>query len=422
MIQLRRLFSPVLWALTLTCLCLCLLPASEATADTTASGSEHASITYPPQVAIDAYKSRLLDVAMSAASKMPIVVHLKNRSRSQYKVFRATLDHDQVETAREYLTRIDNWRRGAAAADFAYYCADHGFPEPVASYLRLAKASSLLATQDWQRDYIELTMANTQLVLGQKQLAETFREGLTDDVFRGQLEITESRLSDEQQYETMMERLDVLLDTNRYEVIVNGAQAYAQLYEKHYADGERRQTIENKLRVAYKDMPGPETIDLLLMLVQTALEHEDRETALRLLRDTDVLFAETQWPSNTEYAYQFESRIVQRYADVGESALASTRLAAMAKRYEEEESEIVDISRAEAIQAIAEGYAGMGHLDLARLHYQRALDAGFVNPNGRPRAEDLVAVCLSMARFGVEPDDELWDLIQTRHDELGTPW
>ena len=45
-----------------------------------------------------------------------------------------------------------------------------------------------------------------------------------------------------------------------------------------------------------------------------------------------------------------------------------------------------------------------------------------VNPNSRPRAEDLVAICCSMAKSAVEPDAALMGRIRQVKDALGAPW
>jgi hypothetical protein len=36
------------------------------------------------------------------------------------------------------------------------------------------------------------------------------------------------------------------------------------------------------------------------------------------------------------------------------------------------------------------------------------VEEGAVNPNRRPRTDDLVDTAVSMARYEVEPDDDLW--------------
>jgi hypothetical protein len=50
------------------------------------------------------------------------------------------------------------------------------------------------------------------------------------------------------------------------------------------------------------------------------------------------------------------------------------------------------------------------------------VEEGVVNPNSRPRADDLVDVCNSMARHGVEPDSKLTQRLKEVQASLRSPW
>jgi hypothetical protein len=54
--------------------------------------------------------------------------------------------------------------------------------------------------------------------------------------------------------------------------------------------------------------------------------------------------------------------------------------------------------------------------------YRRAAEEGIQNPNARPRTEDLVATCLSMARQDVQPDAELVRRLRATREGLADPW
>ena len=43
-------------------------------------------------------------------------------------------------------------------------------------------------------------------------------------------------------------------------------------------------------------------------------------------------------------------------------------------------------------------------------------------PAGTPRAEDLAAICASMARNAVEPDADLWKRLRDACAALAAPW
>src|SRR5688500_16747236 len=73
-----------------------------------------------------AYRAELLAVAFEAASAMPRVPHLKNRSRAQEQVVQACLELDQPRCAATFAKGIEDWRRGTAYADVASHRARHG--------------------------------------------------------------------------------------------------------------------------------------------------------------------------------------------------------------------------------------------------------------------------------------------------------
>ena len=64
----------------------------------------------------------------------------------------------------------------------------------------------------------------------------------------------------------------------------------------------------------------------------------------------------------------------------------------------------------------------MGETPEALRLYSMAVEEGAVNINARPRAEDLVATCCSMALRSIEPDAKLKARIQEIRGGLGDPW
>ena len=64
----------------------------------------------------------------------------------------------------------------------------------------------------------------------------------------------------------------------------------------------------------------------------------------------------------------------------------------------------------------------MGNRDRALELYRGAVEAGLDNPNSRPRADDVSATCLSLAKHGLEPGSELLGKIEAIVKGLGDPW
>jgi hypothetical protein len=64
----------------------------------------------------------------------------------------------------------------------------------------------------------------------------------------------------------------------------------------------------------------------------------------------------------------------------------------------------------------------LGDPALSAAVYARAVEEAVLNPNSRPRADDLVATCCSMAVCGFQPDEKLWARMVEIGAKLGEPW
>ena len=81
-----------------------------------------------------------------------------------------------------------------------------------------------------------------------------------------------------------------------------------------------------------------------------------------------------------------------------------------------------DLQLPYALRQVAEASVAAGEREQALKLYRRAAEEGVQNANARPRTEDLVATCLSMARQGVQPDAELVRRLRATREGLGDPW
>ena len=75
-----------------------------------------------------------------------------------------------------------------------------------------------------------------------------------------------------------------------------------------------------------------------------------------------------------------------------------------------------------ALRPLAEAYASLGQRMIASDLYERALTEAVVNPNSRPRVEDLVKVSISITRSGIEPSRSLELALDRVAKGLGEPW
>jgi len=379
----------------------------------------------PADAPIADHRVWLLDVAIESVSRMPLDPHIKNRSRAQHAVATAALELDQPRLALGYMSRIDNWRRGAVAAEYMLYAARRDHTEKMDRYERIARGSAELATQDWRREYIHLTLAQARLVMGNRAPADEFNTHLQNESYFGritQIEAEQHEPGDDASYQRLIEALDRLVERNHYEVILNSAQAYVTLYDKHYDNAPRRDAIQTKLRSAYQHMPGPETIDLLIDLSDVAVRHDDQQRARSLMDEAQQIYAKAAWSAHREYEYQYAGKLAEARYRAGDAQGARALVDAALAQFDQRESGIYNLWRPDCLRPLAEACQLIGEAAKARSLYARALEAGALNPNGRPQAEDLAKTCTSMALSGFKPDTALWEDIHRLRDQLSDPW
>ena len=374
--------------------------------------------------ALAAFRGRLLDVAFTAASAMPVEPHLKNRSRAQQAVGAACFELDQPRRALCMIEQIGDWRRGESLAEFAFYCAQHGATTEVEHYLELARQVAESSakgenSQDWQIDRIKMTIAKTQVWIGHASEAARLAAG-TADFEAGKVEAVKAMLIDASSFEQRVTELDAIVATGSFDQTRVVLEIYAQLFKRFYDDREKRDQVEQKVRTSWAKLPTLARIDVMLELGGFAADRGDRAKALELARDTQSIFEGAKWTA--EFEIPLMARIAalrHRAGDVERARRDNDSAVAM---FDAKRGEIVDIYRAGVLRSLAETYQAIGDAASALKTYKQAFEAGIENPNSRPRAEDLSASCCSMALHDVEPDAGLWTRIANIEAGLGDPW
>lgn len=368
-------------------------------------------------------QGELLALAFGAASALPVHPHLKNRSREQEAVVETWLALGQPRRALAGLEQIDGWRRGAAYADLAFWCAQHGATAEVQRYLDLALEVAARTegedSQDWQRDRIRAGVARTYVWLGQPELAGPLQAGAADSEM-GRVDAARAARADAAACDAQLAAVRQIAASGGFDELRNALESCARLFDRFYADTDRRTRIEETIRGSWSKLPTQVRIELLIEMSGIALAHADQATALALVRDAALLLDNAQWTPDVRIA--FMSRLAGLRHRAGDGAQARREADAALALFAAERERIVDIDRADTLRPLAEAYQAMGDTQAALSVYAQALDEGVQNPNSRPRAEDLSATCCSMALAGVEPDARLWAKLRQVRDGLGEPW
>jgi len=377
------------------------------------------------------YQLELLDLAFQAGSAIPSYPLIKDRCKVQAQVVAACLELEQFQRALGYIERIENWQRGEAYADLAFLLARRGRSseveaclaraEQVARALRVADEDGAAADdetgesdQAWRRDRILVKIARTHALLGNEEQAARFERGVVESE-SGKVDGVRARSLEGEGLEAQLAELDVILAGSNLDQARTAFEVCAQLYDRFYAEPARRAQVEQRIHAAEPKMPNMLRIELGMELAGFALDHGDAKNALALVEQAKLVSgACTDVPMVARLAgLRWRSGDEQKAHAEAELAL---------ELYDGQRAEIVDIYRAGVLRPLAEAFESMGDAKRALEVYRRTLEEGFANPNARPRAEDLAATCLSLARHGCQPDDELMARIYQIFGALKAPW
>ena len=400
------------------CLALGVAPDCRAQVQTTMTADQPAPHALPPDAALPTHQDRLLTIAFEAASALPVTPHLKTRSTMQESVIAACLELDQPRRAQGYVEQIDNWLRGSAYADLAWYCARHASPGGVQHFVDLA---SEVAQQesDWRRDQIRTKIAQTFIWLRQEEIASGYASGAASSE-ASRVEAARAMRAESSEFDVRLEALQGALASGDFDLMRGALEACTILFERFYAEQEQRERLERTIRLYAEQVPVTVRLDLWLTLAQAAIAHEDLDKARSFVTQARSYLEAYGWQSQDKVPYMARIARVQHLA--GATVDAERELNAAIALYFTDRHTIITTSRAKALWPIAEAYQAMGRTREALGIYARALEEAAANPNGRPRSMDLVTGCLSMALNNVEPDEAMWERIDAMREGLSAPW
>ncbi len=398
-----------------------------------ASGAPSSNAPLPDQP-LAAYQVELLDLAFEAASALPAVPHIKNRSRAQESVVETCLELHRPRQALAFVERIDNWRRGAGYASLAFYCAQNGGGTEVEDYLDRADRisedlarkiadttddESLESAQDWQRDRIRAEIASTYVWLGMPGRAAPFEAGIVDSE-AGRVDAMKVQFFDGETFDQHIDLVDGAIATGSLDRLRNALQTCVAFFDRFYSDEDRRARAEAKIEACWGRLPLMVRIELALDLVRAALDNADSDKAIELLDECRLLLDGSRFAP--EDRISLSARMAELRHEAGDAKGARDTVDAALALFDEQRDLIVDIERADALRPLAEAHRSLGDTTTALALYRRAVEEGVSNPNSRPRAEDLAATCCSMALHEVEPDAALRERLLEVRDALGDPW
>lgn len=364
----------------------------------------------------------VLELAAAAASKVPQNPHVKTQARLLEAVAIAHLMRGDEAASLAVARRIPNWRRGAMVADVAFHAMERGAEQQARELLAeakgLAERDRSDAGQKWRVDRIQAKIARVMHALGEREQAVALVQGIEDSqqqVVVGQF----ARELDDAGVRKALDSLSGAVLAGNMDASLAALEGAKVLYDRFFDVEARRIEVESRIKEVAGKLPPQVLISTQASLAETALAHGEPKLALQFVGEMQLTVDRQRWLPEDQIP--LEARVAALRYRAGDAGRALADVRALWKHYGEVGASIVDIFRADALVPLAEAAVACGDAGLARDVYARAFDEAMVNPNARPRAEDLVAIACSAARHGLA-DRDLVNKASALVDELRTPW
>lgn len=388
--------------------------------------------------AIESYRLQLLEIGFSGVSKMPLNPHIKNRSRAQQKVVEACLKLGQPKTAELYIVQIENWQRWMGFANLAYYYTSAGNVDAANVAMQQSEAmlnmvdevssGEVLATtpsplidslEGWRYKQVKAKIYEIHYLLGSPIVPTSTLERDFDEDLSASLQVKQID-GDSSTYASAMVQMASLAENTNFEVVHHALQGMVQLADKYYAELDLTTWMDEEILPRFKNTPVFMRVDILVRLTRIALKHTDPTQAKMICDLMDGYIDDAALPVGFHIIEKM--KVIALRFESGDQALAKKQLDIWFGSYTENKGLIVDIDRAEIVCRMAENYHLTGQSDNALELYEQAVFEGQVNPNSRPCADALNAICCSMAINGVEPSERLFEALTEMNNQLASPW
>ena len=387
---------------------------------------------------IESYRLNLLEIGFSGVSKMPLNPHFKNRSRAQQKVVEACLELGQAKTAEKYIAQLENWQHWMGFANLAYYYTTIGQLDLAKAAMQHSEAmlnmadeissGKILATtpsplidslEGWRYKQVKAKIYEIHYRLGNPAILASELEQDFDEALLASVQVKQL-YGERGTYVSAMEQLRAIAGNTNFEVVHHALLGMVQLADLQYGELDLPRWMDEEIIPRFKKTPVFMRMDILGRLAEIALKHKDPAQTKIICDLMDGYVENAALPAGFHIVEKVKA-IALRF-EAGDTVRAEEQLEELVVLYAARHDFIVDIDRAEILCHLAETYHLMTHTGKALEHYKKAIIEGQINPNSRPRADDLNAICCSMAVSGVEPSEEIFRSLKEMKQQLGCPW
>jgi tetratricopeptide (TPR) repeat protein len=375
------------------------------------------------------WRLELLADAFAIATSIPEDPHERDKAKAQEWCAAAALTLDQVDIATQYAEAMGTWRQATMLADIGGWHAQRGNAAEMERFAERALALAPLQ-RDWQQERIRVHAARAYARAGRDTRAAALSAGV-GEAEQGKVEaVVASRGGDTPTlpddgvraptFDEQMVQVDEWIMTLNFDLTRNAADVCIALYAGCQDSAERCARVERSVTAANSKLPPDIRIGNLLALARIAASAGQMDRAKPLVSAAEDVLNSGTWVPEDEIV-QVAAIALGKHG-VGQSDEARTDLAQALALFDERRDTIIDIFRAAPLRAVAVAQAKMGDRAEALKTFRRAVEEGAVNPNARPRAEDLTETCVAMVLQDVDPGDEGRARIREIRDGLKDPW
>lgn len=417
------LIAPALLLALHLVLRLALLLAPAPQGEPAASGAASAPVQASTSPSLASHQLRLLDLGRDAAESIPVDPHERDRARVQEVVARAAITLGDLKRAERCAGEITTWRRGAVYGELAAVYAERGDRGEAERFMRLAQDLGPRVL-DWQRDRIRVGVARAQAILGEAERVREL-EALVSDAERGKITAARAANATPEQFAAIVEDVRRATASGSLDATANALETCIELAKSLDADEGRWAEIDAIFSAANGKVARELYIGALLRLADVRLDDVAahaiaREKAGALIAQAKSVRDAVRWAAESELPITASiARSVAR-ADGNDAGISELERGIAA--FKSNEESVANVFRGQALRPAAEALLALGARDRAIEVYRWAIEAGALNPNARPRAEDLAQTCASIAVAGVEPDEAMWSRLQAIRAGLVDPW
>ena len=360
----------------------------------------------------------LVDQAFAVACSMPGGPHARPRARTQEDAALAAIELGLEARAVEMAREIVDWRRAEVYARAAQRAARDGRREQAIALAERARAG-IPQESHWSRERVALEAAVAFALAGDRARADELVP-LVVESERARVRAALVPGLPAEALEAEADLFDRAIATRDLDMVRSAIEGWTALLRRWASDDALRARADQALDGAVAGLPVDLRIDANLSLARTYRELGRADDAARRLDEAVRTFASAELLPEDEAPVG--AAVARARIAAGDAAGAETELRRLRQRFDARRGEILSTRLARSLRALGEAWAAAGDAAMARESFRDALDAGLVNPNGRPRAEDLVATCIAMATSGTVPDPLTAQRIEAVRAQLGEPW